>query len=231
MREIPLAATLRTGIGKGTARQARLAGQIPGVVYGPEITPTPVSVDEHAFRMAMKLATRSSILNLQVDGKESKVLVREIQRHPVTSKVTHIDFHAISMTKPIHVSIPIHFVGTPVGVKVDGGIMQATMREMEISCLPVDIPERFEVDVSELGIGDAIHVGALQIPNATILGSSERTVVVISAPTIIKAAVAEVPAEGEAAAAPAEGEEGATEEAEKGEKGDKAEKKEKKEEK
>jgi large subunit ribosomal protein L25 len=226
MREIPLAATLRTGTGKGVARQARMAGKIPGVVYGPETTPTPVSVDEHAFRMAMKSATRSSILNLQVDGKESKVLVREIQRHPVTSKVTHIDFHAISMTKPIHVSIPINFVGTPVGVKVDGGIMQATMREIEISCLPVDIPEHFEVDVSELGIGDAIHVGTLQIPKATILGSSDRTVVVISAPTIIKAAVAEVPAEGEAAVVPAEGEGAATEEAEKGEKGEKKDKKE-----
>ncbi len=228
MREIPLAATLRTGTGKGVARQTRLSGQIPGVIYGPETTPTPVSVDEHAFRMAMKSATRSSILSLQVDGKESKVLVREIQRHPVTSKVTHIDFHAISMTKPIHVSVPIHFVGTPVGVKVDGGIMQATMREVEISCLPEDIPERFEIDVSELGIGHSIHVGALQIPKATILGSSERTVVVISAPTIIKAAVAEVPAEGEAAAAPVEGEEAAAEEGEKTEKTDKKEKKEEK---
>jgi large subunit ribosomal protein L25 len=153
-----------------------------------------------------------------------------MQRDPVTSRVLHIDFHAISMNKPIHVAIPIHFVGTPVGVKVDGGIMQATMREIEISCLPINIPEHLEVNVAELRIGDSIHVGNVSIPNATILADAQRTIVVISAPTIIKAEAAAVEAEAaavegaegvaaEGAEAAAEGEAGKKEDG-KGAKGD-----------
>ena len=204
MREIPITVQRRQDIGKGVARQIRMAGRIPGVVYGPETDPIPVSVEEREFRTAMRHASSGSILNLSLDGKETKAVLREMQRDPVTSRVLHIDFHAISMNKPIHVAIPIHFVGTPVGVKVDGGIMQATMREIEISCLPINIPEHLEVNVSELRIGDSIHVGNVSIPNATILADAQRTIVVISAPTVIKAEATAVEAE----AALAEGAEG-----------------------
>ncbi|MBU0984414.1 MAG: 50S ribosomal protein L25, partial [candidate division Zixibacteria bacterium] len=107
-------------------------------------------------------------------------------RDPLTSRVIHIDFHAISMNKPLNIDMPIKFIGTPIGVKVDGGIMQATMRELEIECLPADIPDSFEIDVSELGIGDSIHVRDLNIPNVKILAEARRTVVVISAPTVVK---------------------------------------------
>lgn len=207
MREIPLSAMKRTGVGKGFARRTRMEGRIPAVVYGPEVDPVPVAVEEQAFRAAMKKATTSTIFKLQIEGEENQVLVREIQRHPVTNRVTHVDFHAISMTKPINVTMPLTFVGTPVGVKVDGGIMQTTMRELSIYCLPKDIPDDFEIDVAELGIGDSIHVRDLEIPNVEILDPERRTVVVISAPTVIKAADEEAE-EGE------EGEEGAEEGAE-----------------
>jgi len=215
MKEIAIAATARTGIGKGPARQARRDGNIPAVVYGPEIESMSVSVPEREFRAAMKAAHTSSILSLNVDGKENKVVLRELQRDPVTNKVVHLDFHAISMSKPINVSLPIKFIGVPRGVKTDGGIMQATMREMEISCLPADIPDHFEIDVTDLGIGDSLHVGNLSIPNVEILEPKSRTVVVISAPTVIKSEAtaaegAEIAAaegaEGEAAEASAEGE-------------------------
>lgn len=225
MREITVTLQRRPGVGKGVARQARFAGLIPGVVYGPETEPMAVTVEERAFRAAMRHATKSSILNLNLDGKETKAVVRELQRDPVTNRVLHIDFHAISMNKPIHVAIPIHFVGTPIGVKVDGGIMQTTMRELEITCLPTAIPEHLQIDVSELHIGDSIHVKNIQVPGATILADQQRTIVVISAPTIIKAeevAAEAVAAEGEAVegaaaegaegAAPAEGEAGKKEE-------------------
>ncbi|MEW5796102.1 MAG: 50S ribosomal protein L25 [Candidatus Zixiibacteriota bacterium] len=218
MREIPVSLQRRSGVGKGVARQARMAGKIPGVVYGPETDPMPVVVEERAFRAAMRHATKSSILNLNLDGRETKAVVRELQRDPVTNRVLHVDFHAISMNKPIHVAIPIHFVGTPVGVKVDGGIMQTTMREIEISCLPTAIPEHLQIDVSELHIGDSVHVKNIQVPGATILSDQQRTIVVISAPTIIKAeevAAEAVAAEGEAAeGAPTEGAEAAPAEGE-----------------
>ena len=202
MREIPISIERRHNVGKGFARRTRMAGRIPGVVYGPEIDPISVEVEEHAFRTSMKTASSSSILNLNLDGKETKAVVRDIQRDPITNRVIHVDFHAISMNRPINVSIPIHFTGSPIGVKVDGGIMQTTMRELEISCLPANIPDQIEIDVSELGIGDSIHVGALELENVNILVELQRTIVVISAPTIIKA---ETTAEDEEAL---EGEEG-----------------------
>ncbi len=205
MREIPLTATLRQDTGKGAAHRARQSGNIPAVIYGPEIDSIPIEVEEREFRSVWKAAGGSSIVNLKVDGKENKVIVRDIQRDPITNRVIHLDFHAISMTKPISISIPIIFTGTPVGVKVDGGIMQATMRELDISCLPTDIPEHFEIDVSNLSIGDSIHVSNLSIPNVQIEHEPASTVVVISAPTVVKSEAAEG-TEGEAEAA-AEGEE------------------------
>lgn len=213
MREIPITVERRSEVGKGFARRARMAGRIPGVVYGPEIDPISVSVEEREFRTAMKDATRSSILNLKLNGKETKAVLRDIQRDPVTNRVLHLDFHAISMNRPINVSIPIHFTGTPIGVKVDGGIMQTTMRELEISCLPINIPDDLTIEVAELGIGDSIHVRDVGLENVDILSEARRTIVVISAPTVIKAEATEAEeelAEGEEAeAAAAEEAEGA----------------------
>ncbi len=237
MREVSLAATSRTTLGKGPARRSRREGNIPAVVYGPETAPMPIEVTERALRAAIKEAAgTSAIINLDVNGKSSKVIIRDIQRDPVTSHVVHVDFHAISMNKPLHLSIPLTFTGTARGVKTDGGILQTTMRELEISCLPTDIPEHIDVDVTDLGIGDSIHVRDLAVPNAKILDEPQRTVVVVAAPTVVKVeepteeelAAAEA-AEGEEAAegAPAEGEaeEGAKAEEKKEEKEEKKDKK------
>jgi large subunit ribosomal protein L25 len=228
MKEVPLSAEVRKGVGKGPARQDRFAGNIPAVLYGPDTAPQPISINARAFRQAVKSADgTSAIFNLEVGGKSNMTIIREMQRDPVTSSIMHIDFHAISMNKPLHLSIPLHFVGTPSGVKTEGGIMQTTMRELEISCLPKDIPEHFEIDVSALNIGDSIHVGSLSIPNVEILSEKTRTMVVVSAPTIIKVAEPEVVEGAEALAEGAEGEEAA--EAAEGEGAEKEEKKEKKE--
>ncbi|MBN1211908.1 MAG: 50S ribosomal protein L25 [candidate division Zixibacteria bacterium] len=235
MKEISLTANLRNERGKGSARRTRSEGKIPGIVYGPEIDPVSIAIDEKVFRSAIKLSTSGTIFNLDVDGKENKVVVRDIQRDPVTSRVIHVDFHAISMNRPINIAIPIKFIGIPRGVKTDGGIMNAPMRELEISCLPVNIPDALEIDVTDLGIGDSVHVKDLSIENVEILAEPQRTVVVISSPTVMKAEVtaaegevaegevAEGAAEGEGEA-PAEGAEGA--EGGKGAKGAKDEKKE-----
>ncbi len=216
MKEVPISASRRESLGKGPARQTRMAGNIPAVVYGPEVEPIPIALEERALRTAMKSSGGAgTIFNLDVEGNENKVVLREIQRDPVTSKIMHLDFHAISMTKPLHISIPILFEGTPRGVKTDGGIMQTTMRELEISCLPSEIPESLVLDVEDLGIGDSIHVRDVEVPKVQILSPEQRTIVVIAAPTVVKA---EAAAEGEeleegveegAEAAAAEGEEAA----------------------
>ena len=170
-----------------------------------------IAIDERELHSAMKNADSSTILNLKVGEKENKVVLRDTQRDPVTNKVIHLDFHAISMTRPINIAVPIHFFGEPMGVKVDGGIMQITMRELEISCLPTNIPDHFEVNVDDLGIGDSVHVKDISIPNATIMSEQQRTMVVISAPTVIKVdTTAEEEAElAEGEEALAEGAEGA----------------------
>jgi len=211
MKEVSLAASPRATFGKGPARRGRRGGNIPGVVYGPEVKPMAIELTERAFRAAIKEAAgTSAIFNLDVDGTVNKVVIRDIQRDPLTSHVLHVDFHAISMNKPLHLSVPIRLTGTARGVKTDGGILQTTMRELEISCLPADIPEHVDVDVTDLGIGDSIHVKDLNVPNAKILDELQRTVVVVAAPTVVKvetpAEEAAELAEGEEAAEAAEGE-------------------------
>lgn len=221
MKEVSVSATPRERVGRGSGRRTRATGDIPAVIYGPEVDPIAIAVNERGLRAALKDTGMSAIINLEVNGKTTKTVIREVQRDPVSSRAIHIDFHAISMTKPLHISVPIHFEGIPLGVKVDGGIMQVTMREMEISCLPSDIPEQILIDVEELGIGDSIHVKDLDVPNVKLLAEPQRTVVVISAPTIVKVdEPTEEELEGEeAAAAEGEGEgEAKTEGAAEGEK-------------
>ena len=218
MKQISLAASARQDTGKGPARRVRAKGMIPGTVYGPAIKPLNVSVTEADLRTAMRAQSGGiSVFDLDIDGDKKKVLLRDVQRHPVTSHVVHVDFHAISMDKPIHISVPIHFVGTPIGLK-EGGIQQVTMRDLEIACLPTNIPEIVEIDVSGLAIGDSIHVSDLNVPNVEVLAEARRTVVVISAPTVVKTTEEEAAEAAEAEEA-AEGEEGA--EGEAGEEGDK----------
>ncbi len=185
MKEVILEASLRKTTGKGSARQSRMAGNIPAVVYGPEIDSFPIEIPEKVMRQAVKEASFNAIFDLQVDGKTNKVLIRDIHRDPITLKVTHLDFHAISMTKPIRLSVPISLTGESIGVKTDGGILQSSMREIEISCLPKDIIEVIEVDVSELNVGDSIHVRDIDIANVTILAEERRTVVSCAAPSVV----------------------------------------------
>ncbi|HSG98513.1 MAG TPA: 50S ribosomal protein L25, partial [candidate division Zixibacteria bacterium] len=137
-------------------------------------------------------------------GKD-KTLIRAIQRDPVRGDLLHIDLHQISMNRPIHLDIPVRLIGTPKGVKDDGGIMQQIVRELEISCLPTQIPDGVEIDVSELGIQDSIHVSDVTLESVTILTEPQRTIVTIVPPTVAKTLAEE---EAEAAVGAAEGAEG-----------------------
>ncbi len=215
MKEVAIAAKPRPALGKGPARQARMAGDIPAVVYGPDVTATPVTVSDREFHAAMRHASGTTVFNIELDGKKNLVVLRDIQRDPVTSRVVHLDFYAISETRPLTIAVPLKFVGTSRGVKDEGGIMQVTMHEIEVSCLPKDIPQEVQVDISALGIGESIHVSELNIPNVEILAEERRTVVVISAPTVMKATGTEE--EGAE-----EGEEGAEEGAEAAAEGEEA---------
>jgi len=213
MKEVAIAARPRVGKGKGPARRVRMAGDIPAVIYGPETDAMPVVVNDREFRAVMRSTSGTTVINLDIEGKPAKVVLRDIQRDPVSSKVVHLDFYAISENRPLDISIPLKMVGLPRGVKDEGGIMQITMQQIDVSCLPKNIPDEIEVDVSDLGIGESIHVEDLSIPDVQIRAEGRRTVVVIGAPSIMKAtaeegeeAEGEEGAEGEAEAAAVEGE-------------------------
>ena len=203
MKEIVLAAEMRPGVGKGPARQARRDGSVPAVIYGPESEPRAIAVNQKALKAAIRsVSGASTLMDLEIDGKTNKVIMREVQRDPVTSDIIHVDFHAVSMSKPINVAIQIRVVGSAIGVKRDGGILQINMRDLEVLCLPDQIPGHIEVDVSELAIGDSIHVEDLTLPeDINVVADSSRTVLVIGAPTVVKV---DEPTEEELAAAEAE---------------------------
>ena len=216
MKEVTLEARSRKGEGKGEARKLRAGGKIPGVVYGKGEKPMAIELEHESFHNAMRgISGENLLINLSVDGKtaKKKALIREVQRDPVDGRLLHIDFMHISMKDKIRVDVPIELTGMAVGVKDFGGIMSWVIREVEVSCLPADIPDKITIDVSELKIHDSIHISDLPVQKAEILDSPERTVVSIVPPTVIKEAAVEAEAaEGETVAegaeAAAEGEEG-----------------------
>ena len=243
MKEVNLTVGRRDGTGRGTGRRLRQAGEIPGIVYGPETKPIPVKVEYQKLYRTMHGIPLNTIINLDIEGESGvsrKVLIREIQKDPVTGSLLHLDFHHIPLDKPIALTVPIKTVGIPIGVKNFGGIVEHIRREIDISCLPTDIPGEIEVDISELNIGASLHVSDLKLENVTILTNPTRTLVTVVAPTVVKSeaeAAAEAAAEGEAVegeegaegAEGAEGEEAAEGKAEKGEEKKKGEDKKKEE--
>ena len=160
-----LEAKPRTAAGKQVSKQLRISGLVPAVVYGSEIDSVKCSVDERAFRDLIQDFGRNAIVSLKVEGDQDyETIVKDIQRHPVSWDVLHIDFHRISMTKQLVVDVQIHAEGTPAGVRNDSGILEQMLHQVEVECLPGNIPEKFEIDISNLNIGDSIHVSDLSFP-------------------------------------------------------------------
>ena len=183
-----IAADRRQGTGKGAARAGRRSGRIPGVLYGHDEESVTVSVDALELnRLIQSISVENTIVNLEVKGEKEplKVLIREVQRHPYRDDVLHIDFFHIAMDEKIHVEVPVVLVGVPIGVKDKGGVVDHQLREIETYCLPADIPEKIEIVISELDIGNSIHVGDLELPDLEIQTDLDRSVVAVLAPTVI----------------------------------------------
>jgi large subunit ribosomal protein L25 len=189
MKEIVLSARPREKAGKEYARKLRRNGFIPAVLYGPETKTLSLEVEAKSFlALARGGLGENVIVTLLLDDKKDgqrRVLVREVQRDPVRGDILHLDFHQISLTKKLTIEVPIHLVGIPVGVD-DGGILQHALRELQIECLPSAIPEKIEVDVSHLKIGDSVHVGDVTVENAEILSDAKSSVVSVVPPTVFK---------------------------------------------
>lgn len=182
---VTITAEKRTETGKGAARQLRLAGRVPAVIYGHGREPEALVLGAHALELALSgIAAESTIIDLEIDGTPVKTLIREIQRHPFKPQIMHVDFYEIHAGEKITLSVPIRLVGVPDGVKNQGGILDQVMREVEIEVLPGDIPDRVDLDVTALMIHDSLHVSDLVIPNAEILEEPGATVCTVVAPRV-----------------------------------------------
>ncbi len=186
MSVISLNAARREALGKGGARKARAKGHIPGVLYGHGEQPVALSLEGRAFQVAMKQHKGNAIVSLAVDGTEHTALVRAVQYDPVGHVILHLDFQRISLTEEVEVRVALHLVGTAVGVKDEGGILEAIMREVLVRCLPTAIPAAIDVDVTGLAIGGSVHVRDLKVPNVVILSDPDATITTVVPPTVME---------------------------------------------
>jgi len=209
MAEIVVNAKSRDDRGKNAARRLRRQGLVPGIVYGGKGGNIAVSVDPKALQRVLRSeAGRNAILKLDIAGTgATNAILKDLQVDPIKENFLHADFYRIAMDVAIRVTVPINIRGEARGVKVDGGILELITREIEVECLPGDIPERIDVDVSDLGLNGALRVSDLPAnAKVKILESPDQVVVhVVSVKEEeAPAPAAAVAVEGEAAAAPAE---------------------------
>lgn len=212
MEKIDLKASVRESVGNGPARVLRRAGQIPAILYGRNTEPVLLSVNSKELEQILSKGSFGQfILNLVIqNGKQvtKAAMIKELQTHPVSGHLIHIDFYEIDMQRQIRVMVPVVTKGKSVGVE-EGGMLNIVRREIEVFCLPGDIPESFEIDISELDIGDSIHLEDLPLgENVEVDSDVNYTVVTVLSPKIEEVEAVEEEEEGLE-----EGEEGAEGEA------------------
>lgn len=186
LKNVTLSAEKREGTGKGVARKLRQAGKIPAVLYGRDMDAVHIAVDGHEADLLFRsIPVDNTIIQLQVEGDKEphQTLVREIQTHPWKGTLVHVDFLRIQAGVMVDVNVPLHLIGTPVGVKDEGGVLEQTIHDIPISCIPSAIPESIELDVSGMGLNDVLHVSDLPVEEGVeIQLPGERTVCSVSVP-------------------------------------------------
>ena len=206
MPEYVVAAQGRTENGKNANRRLRGQGLIPGVLYGAKKKTVAVAVSPKEIVSILKSSSGANTLfDLDLGGTKRKVILKEFQREPLKGQLLHADFYEVALDKKLVVKVHIELVGTPVGVKVDGGIVDFVTRELDIECLPTDIPEKIVLDVTELHLGKHLRVSDLKVSDkVTVLTDPGVVVVHVVAPRAEEVAVAAevVVAEGAVAAEP-----------------------------
>jgi len=212
LEKIDLQASLRETVGNGPARVLRQAGRIPAILYGRNTEPVLLSVNSKELEQVLgKGSFGQFILNLVIqNGKKvtKAAMIKELQTHPVSGQLIHIDFYEIDMKRQIKVMVPVVTTGKSIGVE-EGGMLNIVRRELEVFCLPGDIPESFEIDISEMTIGDSVHIEDIPLgDNVEVAADVNYTVVTVLSPKVEEEEVPEEDEEGLE-----EGEEGAEGEA------------------
>jgi large subunit ribosomal protein L25 len=203
MPEIVVEARPRADFGKNVNRRLRAQGLIPGVLYGARKQAVPVAVSPKEIGSILRSASgENTLFDLQLDGSRRKVILKEFQVEPIKGRLLHADFYEVALDQTLEVTVHIELSGVPTGVKVEGGVLDFVTRELEVECLPTEIPEKIVVDVSELALGKHVRVSDIKVPDRVkVLTEPDVVIAHVVAPRAEE--VAAVP---EAAAAPAEGE-------------------------
>jgi large subunit ribosomal protein L25 len=203
MEQLSFSTRKRERTSKGDNKRLRRQGSVPAIIYGGDAQPTTVAVDEHELELVLRGARRTNaIFNLRVDaGAEAHTIIRDIQRHPVTDRLVHVDFQRISLDQELVVEVPVHAIGgDPVGVRA-GGILEHITRTIAVRCRPLDMPKSIEVDLSNLGLNQSFHIHDLKLAESIkVVDDPDTTLFTVLAPAAA-AAEAEAPAE-EAVAEP-----------------------------
>lgn len=196
MASARLSGSVRENRGKGVARSLRTSGRVPAVIYGHGREPQSLSIDTRELeKLLSHISAENTVIDLSVDGKSARTLIREIQRHPFKKQILHVDFQELVAGEKVIVRVPIVLMGVPAGVRMDGGVLDQTLRELEVEVDPANIPNHIEVDVTELTIGSSVHVSDITLPEGVeIVGDEDASVCVVSAP---RAAVEETAVEAE----------------------------------
>ena len=191
--KIAIKAEPRSVQGTGASRRLRRESKVPGIVYGAGKDATPIEVDHKDLWFKLKMeAFHASILDMEIGTEKSQVLLRDYQMHPFRPIILHVDFQRVAADKKIHMSVPLHFVNEAIspGVKVAGGVVEHVMKELEIECLPKDLPEFIEVDLANLQAGHSLHVSALALPagvEAVVPKGEDPTVATVVIPRMMTA--------------------------------------------
>ena len=168
---IVLNAELRKDVGKGASRRLRHAKKVPAIIYGGEIAPVQITLEQRVVKKALEAeAFYSQVITLEVDGEKEQTILKDLQRHPAKEFAMHMDFLRVDSTHAITTSVPLHFINEEgsVGVKA-GGVINHNINEVEIRCLPQDLPEFIEVDVSAVEVGSSVHLSDLNISDKVTL--------------------------------------------------------------
>jgi len=202
-----LNAVVRTDMGKGASRRLRRTAVVPAIVYGGTNEPQTISIEQkELIRHLDNEAFYSHVLTMNLDGKPESVVLRDLQRHPYKAVILHADFMRIDNKTVLNMNVPLHFINeeTAVGVKQEGGLVARLATDVEVSCLAKDLPEYIEVDLTELHLGESIHLSEVKVPNGVDLVAlshgNDLAIVSISKPRSVSEDTEEVEAEADAGA-------------------------------
>ncbi len=208
--KIEFSANKRALQGTGASRRLRRAGKVPGILYGADVAAQPIEVDHNALFHSLKTeGFHASVLNMNLDGGKLQVLLRDYQMHAFKPQVLHVDFQRVAADRKIHMKVPLHFVNADIapGVKLQAGVVSHVLNELDVSCLPGDLPEFIEVDLKDVTVGHSVHAKELNLPKGVELVLHRGENPVVATITVPRGTTAEELAVGEeaTAAAPAAG--------------------------